>query len=75
MSPRRNSLAGLLADLYPPPPNRLHPQYVPPRTVLTDLMDYRPKTEWVSGHYKVVSYGLLGQRYEWVPGYWRRSAW
>ncbi len=74
MSPPRNRLAELLASSYPPQRNALFPEYQPPRNALADFWDTRPKTEWVDGHYKLVPYGLFGSRYEWVPGYWRRSA-
>jgi hypothetical protein len=75
MSPPRNSL-GLLADHYHPQRNALLSDYMPqaPSNALMSVCDARPKTEWVDGHYKLVPYGLLGQRYEWIPGYWRRSA-
>jgi hypothetical protein len=75
MSPPRNRLAELLASNYPPQRNALFPHYEPSRNALMDLWDHRSKTEWVSGHYKLVPYGLFGHRREWHPGYWRRSAW
>ena len=81
MSPPRNTLAGLLADHYPTQRNALL-DFAPanplsPQTLGNALMnrDPRPKSEWVSGYYHWVPNGLLGHRYEWVPGYWRRRAW
>jgi len=59
----------------------LPPISLEPRNALLDaayprkaLWDWRLKDEWVAGHFKLVHCGLLGSRYEWVPGYWRRSA-
>lgn len=61
-----------LLPLIPPEPRNALFDAAYPRNA---LWDWRAKDEWVNGHYKYVSLGLLGHRYEWVPGYWRRSAW
>lgn len=60
----------------------LPPLPAEPRNALFDvayptnfLWDMRPKDEWVEGHYELYHCGLLGSHYQWVPGYWRRSAW
>ncbi len=39
------------------------------------MLDWRPKTEWVSGYWRQVPMGPFGYRTEWVPGYWRRADW
>jgi hypothetical protein len=78
MGPRRNTLAtGLLEGLAPPPETHnalfdLLTEYKQ-RQPYNALCDLRPKTEWVNGHYRLVPNGLLGNKYEWVPGYWRRE--
>ncbi len=61
----------LLPPIPPEPRNALFDAAYPHNA----LWDWRPKSEWVDGHYKYVSLGLLATPYEWVPGYWRRSAW
>jgi hypothetical protein len=37
------------------------------------LLDVRPKSEYVPGHYRQVPHGLV-YRLEWIAGYWRREA-
>lgn len=56
--------------LFPDQPNAMYRSPAAhPISFLSSLCE-RPKTEWVSGHYKVVYEGL-GHRREWVDGYWR----
>lgn len=73
MNQSRNSLADLLASYDTTRRNALCDR--PLFGSLSPWWDTRPKDEWVDGHYKRVYHGLHGYSYEWVPGYWRRSAW
>lgn len=78
MSPYRNTLAEILARYSTPPPSSMLAPYVPTHNAFADYprtWDYRPKSEWVSGHFKLAPHGLYGWREEWVDGYWRRSTW
>lgn len=71
----KKSLLGNIPP-YPPSPLNALARYasLPPANALA-AWDWRPKSEYVPGYYRQVPYGLLGVRYEWVPGYWRRRAW